>query len=418
MRHQPIITSLLDTDFYKFTMAQVAWRHHRKTPVTFAFKNRTAGIRLPETVDDYALRRELVAVRGLRFTEDEIAYLRSSGRFDEGFLGFLGDLQLPPINIKNTGDTYEIDTTGPWCEATFWETLVLSVTNELHYRGVLYARAEREGIPYEELRERVRLEGCRRFRDKVSLLQENPDIRFAEFGTRRRYSREWQDYIVTALSSKWPCGVPEEIIGTSNVLLAKKLGIAQIGTFAHEMFMVYAGIHADTDDGLVASHNSVLRDWWYEFDEPLSIALTDTFGSDFFYRDMNAMQAHEWRGVRHDSGDPFAFAEQTIAFYKDLGIDPKTKVIVFSDGLDPDKVIALHGAFHDRIDVTFGWGTNLTNDLGEKALSLVMKAVAVFGRPTVKLSDNPAKATGPKAEVARYQRVFGHTTGAYEECRY
>lgn len=418
MRHQPIIGSLLDTDFYKFTMAQAAWRHHRDVDVTFGFTNRTKDVRIADTVPLHDLLAELDAVRGLRFTEGEIAYMRDLGTFDKAFLGFLMDIELPAVDVRQAGGGYTISTTGPWPVVTFWETIVLSIVNELHYRGVLSSRAETEGIPYDEIRERVRLEGCRRFREKVTLLQAHPDIRFAEFGTRRRYSREWQDYIVTALSSKWPCGVPEEIIGTSNVYLAKKIGIKPVGTFAHEMFMVYAGIYGGGDWGLRDSHNMVLRDWWYEYGEPLSIALTDTFGSEFFFRDMSESQARGWRGVRHDSGDPFEFAEKTIAFYGHHGIDPRTKTIVFSDGLDPSKVIALHKAFTGRIGVAFGWGTNLTNDLGEKALSLVMKAVAVNGVPTVKLSDNPAKAMGPKADIARYQRVFSHETGTFEECRY
>jgi nicotinate phosphoribosyltransferase len=195
-------------------------------------------------------------------------------------------------------------------------------------------------------------------------------------------------------------------------------GLLPIGTLAHEMYMVMAGLMADRDDSLRASHNRVLQEWWEEYGWGLSIALTDTYGSAFFFRDMTAAQAHAWKGLRQDSGDPMAFGEHALAFYEQHGVDPRNKLLVFSDGLDLGTILKLADHFAGRIQVTFGWGTNLTNDLGFEALSLVIKVVEANGQRTVKLSDNLAKATGEAQDVARYKRVFGHTVTAFEECTY
>lgn len=419
MYTNPIIRSLLDVDFYKFTMSQVFWLKHPKAHVTFRFTNRTKDrFAIENMIPMHGIMDELDRVRDMRFSPGQIAFLRAQGVFREDYLAALETLRLPKPDLRDVDGKYVIEATGDWWQATFWETIVLSIVNELYFRECVRAQSLACGTLEADLLERFRLEGVRRFRDKLHRLEAHPGVKVIEFGTRRRFSAEWQDYVTTAFSSKWPCGLPEQILGTSNVHLAKRLGIRPIGTFAHEAPMVYAAMHDYDDDALRMSHNLFLRDWWDTYGEPLSIALTDTFGSDFFFRDMTADQAAKWKGLRHDSGDPFAFAVKAIRFYEERGIDPKTKFIVFSDGLDVLKIISLYEAFRDRIGVSFGWGTNLTNDLGPKALSLVMKAVAVDGYPTVKLSDNPAKATGPAETVARYQRVFGHTESAYEECRY
>jgi nicotinate phosphoribosyltransferase len=249
---------------------------------------------------------------------------------------------------------------------------------------------------------------------KVKLLKEQaPDASVIEFGTRRRFDRETQVNVVRWMDD-WR-GFP--LAGTSNVALAKRFGIAPIGTMAHEMFMVYSGIHHGSDEQIRSSHNKVLQTWWNEYGVHLSIALTDTYGSEFFFKDMTADQARNWRGLRQDSGDPFAFGERAIEFYAGHGIDPADKLVVFSDGLDVDRIIRLHRHFAGRIKTAFGWGTDLTNDRGYKPLSLVVKAVKSCGHPTVKLSDNLAKATGPAEEVERYKRIFGYAGDAYEECR-
>jgi nicotinate phosphoribosyltransferase len=175
---------------------------------------------------------------------------------------------------------------------------------------------------------------------------------------------------------------------------------------------------AQSDDTIRASHNRVLREWWEEYGVGLSIALTDNYGTDFFFRDMTAEQARVWKGLRQDSGDPMAFGEKAIAFYERHGIDPREKLIVFSDGLDLGTIVKLADHFAGRIRVSFGWGTNLTNDVGFEALSLVIKVIEAHGHPTVKLSDNLAKATGEAPDIEHFKRIFGHTVTTFEECRY
>jgi nicotinate phosphoribosyltransferase len=394
----PIITSLLDVDFYKFTMGQFLWRRHRGVPVTFAFKDRSKNVRLPELIREEDLRRELEHVRTLRFKEDELDYLRGLDTFKEAFLGFLSGLRLPPVRIRKLKTAYRIEAAGAWPEVTWWETIVLSIVNELYYRAV----ADRKTAwP----------EGGRRLGEKLRLIESRPDIRFIEFGTRRRFSRAWQDYVVGALAKRNRLmkerGRGEPCLGTSNVLQARTHGLAPMGTMAHELFMgAFALASSGSDEDLRASHGRVLREWHEEHGEPLSIALSDTFGTGFFFEDWPAEEAGRWKGLRQDSGDPFAFGEKAIAFYERCGIDPAPKTVVFSDGLDAEKIVALHERFSGRIGVAFGWGTNLTNDLGFETLHLVMKLVEADGRPAVKLSDEPGKETGPKRAVARAKRVF------------
>jgi len=405
-----IVKSLLDLDYYKLTMAQVAWRNFPDVPVTYGFTNRTRKVRLAEEVSEAFLRRELDAARGLSFTNEELSYLSGLGIFRADFLDFLRTVKLPPYDLGVENGQFRIKVAGYWPQAIFWETIILSIVNELYYEGRTAA------CPHGSysLAHLARREGWGRLEEKIRRLERHPDIRFLEFGTRRRFSREWQEAVVTRLAAR----LPKQLIGTSNVDLARRLGLRPVGTFAHEMFMVFAGIYHAGDDDIRASHNRVLRYWWRSYGEPLSIALTDTFGTGFFFRDFTPEQAAAWRGLRQDSGDPFVFGETAIKFYQDLGIDPRTKTVVFSDGLDLDLIESLQAVFADRIGVVFGWGTNLTNDCGHDPLSLVVKVVATNGHPTVKLSDNIAKAMGPPEEIERYKRIFGYAGGTDEDCRY
>lgn len=206
--------------------------------------------------------------------------------------------------------------------------------------------------------------------------------------TRWRFSRDWQTYVDRILAG----GLPGQFLGTSETESAMEHGLVPMGTSAHEMYMVMPGIMHESDESIRPSHNRALQDWWKEYGWGLSIALTDTYGSDFFFRDMAAEQARAWKGQRHDSGDPFAFGEKALAFYQRQGVDAREKMLIFSDGLDLETILRLAERFAGRVKVSFGWGTNLTNDLGFPALSLVVKAVEADGHPTVKLSDNLAKA--------------------------
>lgn len=409
-----IISSLLDLDYYKLTMAQFVWKRFRDVPVTYAFANRTKQVRLADHVAKAELEAELNGVRSLRFREYELAWLAglelTPGRpvFNADFLDFLRGLRLPTLRLEAESGQFRIEAAGSWPEAILWETLTLSVMNELYYRTL-----ERIGGVSPEV---SWTEGRFRLLEKLRFLRFGaPTARLIEFGTRRRYSRVWQRRALEILHNR----CPDNLVGTSNVRLAMEFGLKPIGTFAHELFMVLAAVAGAGSDGeLRASHGQVLRHWWDEYGEPLSIALTDTFGTDSFFGDFAPEQARDWRGLRQDSGDPVAFGERAIRFYQGLGIDPRTKTVVFSDGLDADAIISLERRFAGRLGTAYGWGTNLSNDCGFAPLSLVVKAAAASGRPTVKLSDNLAKAMGPVDEVERYKRVFGYRGDFTQECVY
>ena len=191
-----------------------------------------------------------------------------------------------------------------------------------------------------------------------------------------------------------------------------------MGTSAHELNMVMSSIMNESDDRIRASHNRVLKDWWELYGWGLSVAVTDTYGSEFFFRDMTKSQARAWKGLRHDSGDPFEFGERAVGFYEDCGIDPKEKLLIFSDGLELDTILELSERFHGRVKLSFGWRTNLTNDMGIDPIAIVVKAVEACGTRTVKLSDNLAKATGSKEDIERFKRIFGHRHEHIEALRY
>ncbi len=409
-----IIESLLDLDLYKLTMGQLVFLQYPIVPVRYAFKNRTAKVQLPNHISESVLRAELDHVRSLSFTPEELKYLEEKPKTEDGtpifckyFLQFLAKLKLPPYELTNNGKEFILEFFGPWREAIYWETIALSIINELYYRSLTRSLGKfQEGVG--------RVAGVARLHMKISKLKDLPDIRFSDFGTRRRFSRQWQEDVVEICAKK----LKSQFVGTSNVALAMKHGLKPIGTFAHEMFMVMSGIFHENDDTIRRSHNQVLCDWWDLYGESLSIALTDTYGTDFFFRDMSADKAQAWKGLRQDSGCPFEFGEKAIAFYERLGIDPLQKMVVFSDGLNVETIIKLYKTFSARIRPAFGWGTNLTNDLGFEPLSLVVKAVEANGHGTVKLSDNLAKATGKPEDIERFKRIFGHTVTRDEMCTY
>lgn len=384
-------------DFYKPTMSQLEFEKHPDAEVTFRLKNRGSA-RLTEYVSPSALSERLADLqRG--WGVDEIAYLASltaqdgNKRFDETYLDFIADTPLPPVEVDydDTGDL-SVQSTGAWPLVTFWETVVMSELNELYFENLLKA----EGRSISE----VYKEGDRRLGEKIAVLKERPDIQFSDFGTRRRFSYDWHKHVMERLATE----CPENFVGTSNIYMAHHLGLQPIGTFAHELPMVYAALADGAGDNPLSAHSEVLRDWQNLYGSDLSTALTDTFTTDFFFTDFTPEQAKQWRALRHDSGDPIAFGEQVIDFYKQYGIDPTSKTIVFSDGLDIDTIVRLADHFKERIGTMFGWGTTLSNDLGLQALNIVMKAVAANGTPTVKLSDTEGKHTGPEQYVGRYQR--------------
>lgn len=412
-RDEPIITSLMDVDFYKFTMGHVIHQLYPKVQATFGLTNRTKSVSLVDTIDEGHLREELDHVRTLRFTNSELHYLRGTNEygermFKEDYLQFLKILEIPNYTLDKKEGQYRLEFPGTWMTSTYWETIALSIINELYYRSTMNEMSR-------FTRDRLFAEGRVRLDEKIKKLRTYPELTFMEFGTRRRFSRQWQYYVTEVMSEE----LPRQFLGTSNTKAADIYGLLPMGTSAHEMYMVLAAILGETNEGLLASHNQQLQDWWSVYGWGLSIALTDTFGTDFFFNDMTEEQSHNWKGLRHDSGDPFVFGEQAITFYEGYGIDPKEKLLVFSDGLDVETMIDIYCHFYGRIRVTFGWGTNLTNDLGLPALSLVIKAIMANGRPTVKLSDNIAKAMSiEETEIDRYKKVFGHTVTHEEVCVY
>ncbi len=408
----PIIESLLDLDFYKFTMGQMVFLKYRDVPVVYSLVNRTRQVRLAEFIDASELRSELDHVRSVRLNNSELHYLRGTNEygermFRESYLEFLRGLELPPYQLEEVDGSFRLQFRGAWSEAIYWETVALAIVNELYNRSLMKPLSRFE-------RDLVFARGKMRLAEKIRVLRGRPEISFIDFGTRRRFSRDWQHYVDRTLAEE----MPAQFLGTSSAESAMLHGLVPMGTSAHELTMVMSGIMHDSDDLIRASHNRVLQDWWDLYGWGLSVAVTDTYGSEFFFRDMEESQARAWKGLRHDSGDPFEFGEKAIRFYEGHGIDPREKLLIFSDGLELPIILALSRRFHGRIKLSYGWGTNLTNDLGFEPISIVVKAIEANGHRTVKLSDNLAKATGSREDIERFKRIFGHSHEREEAVRY
>ncbi len=403
----PIIRSLIDTDFYKLLMCQSVFRNRPNTSVTFSLINRSRAVRIADLIDEGELREQLDHVRSLSLTRGESTWLRGNtfyGKrqmFRPDFMEWFENISLPPYHLEKRDGQYELTFEGAWHEVMLWEIPALAVIMELRSRAVL------------ELLGRFELQvlyarAMTKLWEKVERLRAFPTLRIADFGTRRRHSFLWQDWCVQAMIE----GLGDSFVGTSNCLIAMRRDIEAIGTNAHELPMVYAALAGD-DAELKEAPYRVLADWHEEHEGNLRIILPDTYGTRQFLENAPDWLAG-WTGIRIDSGDPATGAETAIAWWESRGEDPKTKMVIFSDGLDVDKIIALQKQFAGRVRVSFGWGTLLTNDFRGLAkddalapFSLVCKAVSANGRPTVKLSDNPKKAMGPEDEIRRYKRVFG-----------
>lgn len=403
----PIVRSLIDTDFYKLLMCQSVLRNRPDTTVTFSLINRSKHIRLAELIDEGELREQLDHIRSLSLSRGESTWLRGNtfyGKrqmFTPEFMGWFEDLRLPPYHLEKRDGQYELTFEGSWPEVMMWEIPALAVLMELRGRAVLQHMGKFE---LQVLYARA----MTKLWEKIERLRAIPDLRLADFGTRRRHSFLWQDWCVQAMIE----GLGDKFIGTSNCRIAMRRDIEAIGTNAHELPMVYSAL-AETDDDLRQAPYRVLADWHEEHDGNLRIILPDTYGTEGFLADAPDWLAG-WTGIRIDSGDPATGAETAIRWWKDRGEDPTTKLVIFSDGLDVDRIEELSAQFRGRVRVSFGWGTLMTNDFTGLAaddslapFSLVCKAIRANGRPTVKLSDNPEKAMGPAAEIARYKRVFG-----------
>ncbi len=403
----PIVRSLIDTDFYKLLMCQSIFRNRPDTTVAFSLINRSSAIPLADLIDEGELREQLDHVRGLSLNRGESTWLRGNtfyGKrqmFRPDFMEWFETMRLPDYHLEKRNGQYELTFEGAWPEVMLWEIPALAVLMELRSRAVLKDMGKFElEVLYARAMSRVW--------EKVEQLRGIDGLRLADFGTRRRHSFLWQDWCVQALME----GLGDAFTGTSNCRIAMRRDIEAIGTNAHELPMVYAAL-AESDVELARAPYDVLADWHEEHDGNLRIILPDTYGTDGFLRNAPDWLAG-WTGMRIDSGDPAAGAETAIRWWRERGEDPREKLVIFSDGLDVDKIRALHRQFAGQVRVSFGWGTLLTNDFrglaardGLAPFSLVCKAVSANGRPTVKLSDNPRKAMGPADQVARYKRVFG-----------
>jgi nicotinate phosphoribosyltransferase len=416
---EPIITSLTDVDFYTFTMQAFIRRYHRGIRVALGLRNRTK-IPLGRHIREGELREQLDYVRTLRVTRSELHYLKGTyeyGRpmFDDEYIAWLSQLQLPEYDIEYLPDgNIRLEFEGDWEAALHWETIGLPILTQLYFESLTRGMTRLE-------RDAVIAEGVRRLAEKVRRIRDwtSPDPRgftVAEFGTRRRAFRAWQRYTDEALAD----GLPGRYLGTSNVHNAMDLGQEPKGTNAHQLQMALvalASLGSDADMRVAA--RQVYRDWWAMFGHGLSIALPDTFGSASGLEDLGEQGAREWKGTRQDSGSPERYTDRVIAWYRSHGVDPREKLLLYSDGLDCDRAFELDRYRAGEVRKTFAIGTNLTNDFPvPSALSLVIKPLRANGFGCVKLSDNPAKAQGDPALIARYQRAFGYEDGEYVECRY
>lgn len=381
----PIINSLLDTDLYKINMGMVMFHKHTDLNGTYIFKCRNNEVTFtPEML--YEIEAQIDHLCTLRFTEEELKYLRSIPFIKPDYVEFLRLWHPIRQYVKLwLDDTWmlHVEVNGPLFAAMQFEIYLLEIINEVYFRMQ---------YDYLDLVQNARI----RLNQKVEDIKSGEyTFSFAEFGCRRRLSREWQDYVVRELLKTGKC------VGTSNVYLAMKYGCKPIGTYAHEYVQMYQGIPGVT---LAYTNKMAMDEWFAEFQGDNGTALTDTLGTDLFLMDFNKLQANCYTGVRHDSGDPIEWGEKILAHYETLGIDPMTKTLLFSDSLDFDRAQEIYEYFHERTKVSFGIGTWLSNDTGIQPLNIVVKLQYVNGHPVAKLSDVPGKTMCQDESYYQYLR--------------
>lgn len=433
----PITRSLLDTDFYKLLMLQFIWKHFPKTRATFTLTNRTSAVPLGEIVNLDELREQLESTRKLRFHKSELIWLAGNtfygrrGMFEPAFLEWLEkEFHLSEFELYVEDGQISLRFDGLWTHTTMWEIYALSAVDELKTRASLKSLSELElDILYARAKTRLW--------EKLDRMRGVPGLNVSDFGTRRRHSFLWQEYVVTAMADT----LLGNFAGSSNTYLAYKHDLEAIGTNAHELPMAMAAL-SETDEGLKQAQYRLLELWQQTYQGELLILLPDTYGTTQFFRNAPAWVS-QWTGQRIDSKDPFVAGDEFIEWLERQGVDPRKKRLIASDSLDVDAILALHAYFagrlrngaspadfrqasdfedpsrwlpERRIRFSSGWGTFLTNDFrncnprGDESfdpVSLVCKLSAVDGRPAVKLSDNYSKAMGPPQEIERYRRIFG-----------
>jgi nicotinate phosphoribosyltransferase len=393
-----VITSLLDTDLYKFTMWQAMLHRHPETRAEYTFLCRNPkAFPLAELLPE--VNRELDHLCSLKFTADELSYLGGLRFIKSDFVDFLRifHFQRDFISARANGASLEIVANGPQVHVMAFEIFVLALVNELYFRRFDGATALVQG----RQRLQAKIDRLRTFGSEP--MMRHP-FEFFDFGVRRRFSGAWQREIVATLKQE----VPEFFKGTSNVLLARDLGLVPIGTMAHEYLQSY---QAQGNVRLRDHQRAALEDWVQEYRGDLGVALTDVVGMNAFLSDFDLYFAKLFDGLRHDSGDPIAWGEKALAHYAKLRIDPHTKRLVFSDGLSLERAIALYRHFGDRTQCGFGIGTSLTNDVGLETLQIVMKLTRCNGQPVAKLSDSPGKTMcDDETFLAYLKQVFGITS--------
>jgi len=433
----PVTRSLLDTDFYKLLMLQFIWKHFPTTQASFEVMNRSDTLRLAELFPREELIMQLDHARGLRFRKSEMIWLAGNtfygrkGIFEPAFLDWLErDFYLSDYRLSVEDGQFRLEFDGPWTSTTMWELYALSILNELKTRASLKGMSE---ISLDMFYARAKT----KLWQKLERMRDVPGLKIADFGTRRRHSFLWQEYAINVARGE----LGGSFLGTSNTYLAYKHDMEAIGTNAHELPMALAAM-AEDEEALKTAQYRVLELWQQTYQGELLIMLPDTFGTTQFLRSAPDWTAG-WTGVRVDSKDPFLAGDEYIAWLKERGRDPRSKLLIASDGLDVDLILALHAYFagtivgearpedfaaaadfHDprkwvqerRIRFSSGWGTLLTNDFRGcdpgngvqfDPISLVCKLTSADGKPAVKLSDNYAKATGIPSEIERYRRAFG-----------
>jgi nicotinate phosphoribosyltransferase len=382
MKLSPCVVSLLDTDLYKFNMNQVMFHKHTNLNGKYIFKCRNRGVEFTEEMCE-EINAQIDHLCTLTFADEELDYLSTLRFIKKDYIEFLR-LWRPLrryVNCWLEGTELRIEVDGPIFSAMQFEIYLLEIVNEVYFR-MTYDYIELVNSAKERLVGKMN-----GFRSDVY------DFKFAEFGCRRRLSREWQDYVVSELVKDEHC------VGTSNVYLAMKYGVKPIGTYAHEFVQMYQGVPGVQ----MAYTNKVAMDEWFEeYQGDNGTALTDTLGTDLFLKDFNLAQALCYTGVRHDSGDPFEWGEKIIAHYESLGIDPKTKTLLFSDSLNFDKAQTIYNHFRGRINVSFGIGTYLSNDTNVDPLNIVIKLQYVNGHPVAKLSDDWGRAMCQDGDYLEY----------------
>ncbi|WP_133478818.1 nicotinate phosphoribosyltransferase [Cognatilysobacter segetis] len=383
-----IIRSLLDTDLYKLTMMQAVLHQHPAAQVTYRFRCRTPGIDLSPFVEE--IRAEIDALCSLCFTDDELDYLRGLRFIKPDFVDFLGLFHLDAKYVRlaavpGASGGIELELEGPWLHTILFEVPLLAIVNEVWFRHQPPAH---------------QAEGLRRLDAKIARLRALPACTVSDFGTRRRYSRDWQARVLPILRD----GLGDRFAGTSNVGFAREYDMVAHGTMAHEFLQAFQAL----GPRLVDSQKAALEAWVHEYRGDLGVALSDVVGLDAFLRDFDLYFCKLFDGVRHDSGDPFDWGERVMAHFERHRIDPRTRTLVFSDSLDADRVLALADRFGTRARLAFGIGTNLTNDLGPTPISIVIKMVRCNGQPVAKISDSPGKGMGDDPGYLAYLRqVFG-----------